>query len=173
MRGIVLAVCLVGIGCGTRSESAAKYDPVKDRTTISSPVRNSLSDDFEKSGPRIHLLLSGEGLHPKDWGAAIDVEYKNPKGKPDFWGKEAIFTIDPGTAFEKELKQSRYIDPKEEPGPWDDHVMFDATIEDLVTLIDQGGKFAINGKPFSLTPDEIETVRAAIIAAREDTNAVR
>jgi hypothetical protein len=169
----LIAACLVTLGCS--GESPVKYDPLQDRSSVYATLSESSIGALEPGVPRVALLLSGEGKHPKEWSAAFSVECRNREGEPDFWGEKPTLVFNQDAAGGHEFSESRSTENAKQGKPsWiNDDVMFHMKIDDLLFLLEYGSTYTLNGKPFKLNKEEEDKIRQAIVAAREDTNAGR
>jgi hypothetical protein len=167
---VVMALCLVGMGCEMKPESPVKYDPLKDQSSLYVHLGGISADSPDSGKPSLRLMFSGEGKHPKEWDCTLFVEYRDPKGEAEFWGEKPTLVFNPNVAGGHEFT-SHYYENKTNPDLHDNSVMFGMRVDELLFLMDYGGNYTLNGKPFRLSAEEEEAIKKAIIAAREDTNA--
>jgi hypothetical protein len=96
----------------------------------------------------------------------LTVSVYRPKNAPDIWGEKPELEI-PSYMMKKleGLKTTNTIGDT-----LDDFAHFTVEIDDLVSLV-EAKRFQLNGKPIALSDDQVGAIRAAIVAAREATNA--
>jgi hypothetical protein len=168
---LTLSCAAVTTGCG---EPVAKYDPVRDQSTISKTITPLKLSDRQDVRSILMVLLSGEGKYPKSWSCQLSVHIDGPKNTPDLLSERPQFVFASGSqdAVFDVTVEGLMVPTNAGAASRSDLAFFNVSIDNLIKLA-ESGRFKLDGKSFSLNDAEKEVVRSAIVAARETTNAGR